>query len=329
MSVVQRVEERRAQWEELERLCDALEFRGRVAGGGPTIERFTKLYRATCADLALASAYQLPPGTVGYLHRLVARAHNQLYRAPRWQLADWFTTVFVRAPQQIYADPCVKVATLLFFGLFTAALILAARPDLFPGFAESMVGKTQLETLEQMYDQPVWEKSAGLAGYSMMASFYIWNNTGIGLKCFATGILIIPCLLILSQNALALGAMFGYMARSDVAAGDNFFHFVTAHGPFELTAIALSAAAGLRLGLGFFCTNGLKRSDSLRAAGLRAIPIMAAAATLFLLAALTEAFLSPSRAPYTVKAAFALLASGMLMTYFVVLGFPRGERVEV
>jgi uncharacterized membrane protein SpoIIM required for sporulation len=272
----------------------------------------------------LANAYQLPPATTAYLHRLVGRAHNQLYRAPCWQLADWYEAVFWRAPRQIYADPCVKVAALLFFGLFTASLILAARPDLFAGYAEAMVGSSQLEMLEQMYDEPVWESGVGFAGYSLMASFYIWNNTGIGLQCFATGILIVPCLMILAQNALALGAMFGYMARGDVAAGDNFLHFVTAHGPFELTAIALSAAAGLRLGLGFFQTHGLKRLDSVRAAGLRAIPIMAAAATLFVLAALTEAFLSPSSAPYTVKAAFALLSSGLLMTYFVVLGFPRG-----
>ena len=44
--------------------------------------------------------------------------------------------------------------------------------------------------------------------------------------------------------------------------GDNFFEFVTAHGPFELTAIALAAAAGLRLGIGVFHTAGLTRRDS-------------------------------------------------------------------
>ena len=46
--------------------------------------------------------------------------------------------------------------------------------------------------------------------------------------------------------------------------GDHFFEFVTAHGPFELTAIALAAGAGLRLGVGLFATAGLTRLDSVR-----------------------------------------------------------------
>ena len=44
---------------------------------------------------------------------------------------------------------------------------------------------------------------------------------------------------------------------------------------------------------------------------------------LFFLAALIEGFLSPSAAPYVVKAAVAVLSSGALMFYFVILGFPR------
>ena len=41
------------------------------------------------------------------------------------------------------------------------------------------------------------------------------------------------------------------------------------------------------------------------------------------LAALIEGFLSPSSAPYWIKAAVAVLSSGLLMAYFVVLGYPR------
>src|SRR5690606_20677456 len=108
------------------------------------------------------------------------------------------------------------------------------------------------------------------------------------------------------------------------AAGDNFFQFVTAHGPFELTAIALSAGAGLRMGLGLFSTGGLRRIDSLRRSALQAVPIMSAAVVLFFLAAFTEGFVSPSPLPYVVKAAWAIMSSGLMMFYFVVLGFPRG-----
>ncbi len=327
MNVASLLEKRRGQWSELEKLCDAMELRGRTDGSGaeryrgaPGVARFATLYRAACADLALADAYQLPPGTVSYLHRLVARAHNQLYRAKRFEPSGWVDIVFRDAPQQIFADPCVRVAAIVFFGLFSLSMYLAANEDLFPEFAASVVGQEQLEMIESMYDEPL---DASLDHYVQMSGFYIMHNTGIGLRCFAFGILIIPCLFSLAYNGVALGTMFGYMAREGVSGGDNFFQFVTAHGPFELTAIALAAGGGLRLGVGLFYTRGLSRIDSLRVNGMRAVPVMAASAALFFLAAMTEGFLSPSPAPYLFKAAWSVLSSALISFYFVVLGFPR------
>lgn len=327
MNVATLLEKRRDQWSELEKLCDAMEIRGRTDDadipqhrGAAGVTRFATLYRAACADLALADAYQLPPGTVTYLHRLVARAHNQLYRAKGFEPSGWVDVLFHDAPRQIFADPCVRVATIVFFGLFTLSLYLAANPVLFPEFAPSVVGSEQLEQMEAMYEEPL---NASLDHYVQMSGFYIMHNTGIGLQCFAFGILIIPCLFILAYNGVVLGTVFGYMARDDVSGSDNFYQFVTAHGPFELTAIALSAGAGLRIGVGLFYTSGLSRVDSLRLNGMRAVPIMAASAFLFFLAAITEGFLSPSPLPYLFKAAWAIFSSALISFYFVVLGFPR------
>lgn len=315
------LEKRRHQWAELEQMCDQLEIRGRIKKAGPeSIMRFATLYRSACADLALADSYQLPPATVTYLHRLVARAHNNLYRSDRLDPSSWVETVFVVAPRQIFMDPCVRVATVLFFGLFALSMILAYNESTFPTFATSVMGSQQIEQMETMYAEPV---QGSLDHYVQMAGFYIMHNTGIGLQCFAFGILIIPCLFKLSFNAVALGAAFGYMARPDSSGGDNFLHFVTAHGPFELTAIALAGGAGLRIGVGLFSTGGLSRIDSLFQASRKAVPIMAASATLFFLAALTEGFISPSPLPYTIKAAWAIFSSGLISFYFVVLGFPH------
>ncbi|MCG8652989.1 MAG: stage II sporulation protein M, partial [Pirellulales bacterium] len=254
-----------------------------------------------------------------------ARAHNQLYRANKFETNRWMDVIFRDAPQQIFGDLCVRVATIVFFGLFALSMYLGANEELFPNFAENMVGAAQLEMLEDMYEQPL---AGSLDHYVPMAGFYIMHNTGIGLQCFAYGILIIPCLFNLAYNAVALGTMFGYMARDGVTGGDNFFHFVTAHGPFELTAIALAAAAGLRLGVGVFYTCGLNRIDSLRESALKAVPVMVASAMLFSLAAFTEGFLSPSPAPYLFKAMWAIFSSGLISFYFVILGFPRHELVS-
>jgi len=230
------------------------------------------------------------------------------------------------APQSIFRDPCVKVACLVFFGLFTLSAFVAWSEGTFPGFAERILGAEMIQQMEGSFDKPL---AGNLDRYIISAGGYIQHNTSIGLQCFALGPLILPSLCALAYNAVVLGTSFGYMTRSDVEQGDVFFQFVTAHGAFELTAIALSAGAGLRLGVGLFATSGLQRLESFRLNAERALPIIMAAVVLFILAAFTEGFLSPSPLPYFVKAAFAVMSSAGLMFYFVVLGFPQDADLEL
>ena len=358
MNVAKTLAERQQAWRRLERLCDAMQWRGRaekkrdekkraqkkrgeskaktgvtaadpnedesmVDRDTPAAVEFASLYRSACADLALATSYQMPPATETYLRQLVARAHNQLYRS-RWLAPKtWPRTIFQDAPRQIYADPCVKVASVVFFGLFALSLYLGRAEETFPNFAATVVGTDELKTIQEMYREPL-DKS--LDHYVQAAAGYIRHNTGIGLTCFGLGVLLLPCLVQLAYNAVTLGTIFGFMARPDTEGAENFFQFVTAHGPFELTAIALAAGAGLRLGIGVFRTGGLRRVDSLRRSALASLPIIAASTTLFVLAAFTEGFISPSPLPYLFKAGWAVMSAGLISFYFVVLGHPISHR---
>jgi len=80
-------------------------------------------------------------------------------------------------------------------------------------------------------------------------------------------------------------------------------------------------------GLALFDTIGeLRRSGVIIDTHCRGLAAsMGAAIVLFALAALIEGFLSPSSAPYIVKAAVAAISTGMLMFYFVILGYPRDD----
>ena len=327
MKVVDLLERRRRNWQELERFCDQLH------GGGTklppaSMSRFAALYRAACADLALAHAYQLPQNTVQYLHRLVGRAHNQLYRSRRFEFKKWADTLMHEVPQRIFHDRCVQTMFVLFWGLFILSAWLAFSKTAWPDFAEQLLSHEHITRLEEMYKNPIDGSQRGGDDNMFMAGFYMRHNTSIGLQCFAWGLLVIPGLLMTMFNAIQLGASFGYMARPDVEEGRNFFHFVTAHGPFELTAIVLSAGAGLRLGLSWMAPRGLTRYASLQKAGREMMPVMGAAMVMFFMAALIEGFLSPSAAPYWVKAAVAVISSGLLAFYFIVLGFPRRMILE-
>ena len=323
MKVAELLDRRRKNWQALERLCDRGRRSTRASTHPEEIERFASLYRAACADLALADAYQLPPSTVEYLHRLVGRAHNQLYRTHPFRWAAWGKILFDQVPQQIFRDRCVQAAFLLFWGAFLFSALLARSESVWPEYAEQMMTSSFIEQLQENFSSP--PNGRNPEADFQMASFYIRHNTSIGLKCFVGGLLVLPGLFITMSNATLLGAAFGYMTRPDVydVYGKNFFEFVPAHGPFELTAIVLSAGAGLRLGFAWLAPQRLTRKASLLAAGREAMPLMGTAMCLFFLAALIEGFVSPSALHWTIKAGVGLISALLLMFYFVILGYPR------
>ncbi len=320
MKVAELLAQRRADWQQLEREIDQLQARRRQMTADRAT-RFAELYRAACADLARADAWQLPPRTVQYLHRLVGRAHNQLYRSRTFNFAVWGRVLLHEVPGRIVRDPCVQLAFLLFWGVFFASAFLAFSPATWPNYAEQMLTTAGIEQLETSFANPLAGRE--LQDDVVMTSLYIRHNTSIGLKCFAGGLLVIPGVFITLFNAAYLGAAFGYMARPEVVEGVHFFEFVTAHGPFELTAIVLSAGAGFRLGVAWLAPGRLCRLASLRRAAEEAMPVMGAAMSLFFLAALIEGFISPAALPWGLKLAVALFSAAVLVFYLVFLGSQR------
>ncbi len=333
MKAAEFVEARMSQWRELDRLCDDLETSRKKLSSRKRME-FAALYRSACADLALADSNQVPLKTVRYLHRLVGRSHNQLYRSKRFDVRSWYHQMFRVVPKQLYHDRFLRIAFVIFWGGFLASFFLASKYSMVPGYAKEIVGNDGLVQIEEMYTGlPFQERDyldSGLFDIdrSAAAGFYIFHNTSIGIRCFVMGLLFgVGGLFATVFNALYLGAIFGYMTTTPQGVQDNFFEFVTAHGPFELNAIVLSAAAGMRLGFSLVSTGGLTRVASLTKAGRESLPIMAVAVVLFFLAAMIEGFLSPSPAPYAVKALVAGLSTLLLLGYFVILGTREEDEV--
>lgn len=323
MKVAELLEQRKIQWAELDGLCSKMASRRTSSMTPEDISRFARLYRNACADLALANAYQLPPSTVQYLHNLVGRAHNQLYRGQGFQTSTWSKLIFSTVPKLIFRDRCTQFVFVLFWGLFILSALHAYND---PEFAARVIGQDQVKQMSEMHgDSPSTRSFSFGAGFAGMG-FYIWNNAGIGLQCFAYSTLFLPGLATIAFNAVQIGTVFGYMFRPEMGATRaNFQEFVTAHGPFELTAIILSGGAGIRIGLGLVYTRGLTRLSSVIKAGREAMPIAGVATILFFMAAFIEGFISPSPLPWTIKSIIALISSLMLVVYFVVLGFPRGD----
>ena len=123
----------------------------------------------------------------------------------------------------------------------------------------------------------------------MMAGFYIRNNAGIGLRCFAWGIVFgLGSLNELLFEGIYLGAVFGYMATRPHAI--NFLH--VRDGAFVVRADGDRALRRRRTahGLGAGRHQGQSRLASLRREAATALPAVGAAVVLFVLAAVVEGY---------------------------------------
>jgi uncharacterized membrane protein SpoIIM required for sporulation len=321
MRVAERLAQRESAWRELDRLLVHLADRRKLSAA--EVLRLGELYRSACTDLMLADDHDLPRETVAHLQALVARAHNLVYRASGFQFRDLGRALFHVAPRRLRHDPALRLATAVFWGVFLfSALLSAGRPD----FAPQIVGESNLERADHEFAQPLNGKRAdGLErNDTLMTGFYIQHNASIGLQCFAWGILLgLGSLYQLFWNALQIGAVFGHMATRPHAT--HFFEFVTAHSSFELTAICISGAAGLRMGWGLIDTQGQSRASSLRREAANALPAVGVAVVLFVLAALVEGYVSASSLPYWTKAAVAIVSGASIIAYLALGG--RGEPV--
>ena len=292
MTIAEIVADREPEWQELEELIRTFRTSGLGRKRSPeTVARFTRLYRSVGSDLELAETYQFPPDVVARLNELTRAAYQCLYRREGFSWSDFQRVVFFQTPRWIITDGTFWVALALFWIPF---LVCETMSKFNVEFAGNVVGLGVLRGVEQMYSR---EFPDDMIDRIPMVAFYASNNGGIGLKCFAFGVLgCFPGAYILLRNAIFLGCVFGFMTSGEVApeTSARFCEFTSAHGPFELTAIVLSAAAGLRIGFGLVKTDGYARLDSMRRAAYKAAPAACVAFALFCLAGTIEAFVSPS-----------------------------------
>jgi uncharacterized membrane protein SpoIIM required for sporulation len=153
-----------------------------------------------------------------------------------------------------------------------------------------------------------------------MFGYYIWNNVRIGFQTFAGGLLAgLGTIWYLAANGVILGAVAGYLTQ--IGFGETFWSFVSGHAALELTAIVISGAAGLRLGLAVIAPGKRSRKAALVAAARPAVRLMYGAALMFAAAAFVEAFWSPLTAvPYAAKIWAGLAGWGMLLAYLALSG---------
>jgi uncharacterized membrane protein SpoIIM required for sporulation len=315
------VSKRQPRWNELDHWLGSGKALHRHEG--ETIARIATLYRSLCTDLMRARGSGYAPSLVDYLDGLAARAHGALYGAKPIRLPTLWRYVSYEFPVALRRNWKYFVASLLLFGVPLALGIVIAMTT--RDGALEIVPAAQLQGMVDAYSSGFDDgRATGIdAG---MAGFYVYNNVGIAFRCFATGILYgAGSIFFLVYNGLVIGTVTGYVAQAGF--GGNILTFMCGHGPFELTAIVISGAAGLRMGYSLVDTGGRTRVGSLRQSAPDIARMIVGAAVMLFIAAGIEAFWSPSAAPPPVKwafsAAFSILVTGFLV--FAGRGAPHVE----
>ena len=304
------------------------EFEELVRGGSKSLKKeaswFTLAYRELCQDLNTARANGFDPSIIERLNSLVLEGNQILYSRRSWSFkttADFFLRVFPSTVRSQWRS--LGAAFLIFYGLGFFFGFLCIRN---PSMVYQLMWEEAVYQLEQMYDP---QSSHYLIPREIdsdadMFGFYIFNNISIAFRTFAGGILAgIGSIIILAFNGAFLGAAAGHIINSGF--GSTFFPFVIGHSSFELSAIVFAAQGGLLLGYRLFFTKGLSRPASLKIAGETALPLIAGAAVMLLVAAGIEAFWSsrhelPSALRYGAGAAGWVL----LTFYFLFAGRRQG-----
>jgi uncharacterized membrane protein SpoIIM required for sporulation len=254
-------------------------------------ERFLSLYRQTCEHLALAQARGFPEHVVERLARLTARAHQIIYRQSDFGLQRLAATLLRRFPAMVRKHRgYVAWAAIL---LFAPTVALGVATWLQPDLILSLVDPGTAQQYEDMYRPGVeaFGRTRNAGSDWAMFGFYIENNIGIAFRCYVTGILFgLGSVFFLAYNGAFSGAIAGYIVARGY--GDTFFPFVATHSAFELTAIVLCGAAGLRIGHAVLMPGRLPRLTALAAAARETSVIMFGAAVMLLIAAIFEAFWS-------------------------------------
>ena len=310
-----------ALWREHAALLSALERGGKHPRSAALPEEHTRI----CAMLALARERRYTLGLIDRLEELALRGQRVLY-AGRADPEPLLKGLLVRFPRAVRATWALHaLAFVLFAGpwLFSMALV-GNRPDL----ATMVVDPATLTRMEEMYD-PYGEAQSGERTISddfLMFGYYIWNNIGIALRTFGAGAgLGLGSGVILVYNGMVIGAVSGHL--TSVGLGHTFWPFVIGHGSFELTAIVIAGAAGLKLGWGIVAPGRRGRAAALRGGAREALPLILGAGGMLTVAAGIEAFWSPSQViPDSIKLGVGAVLWILVLGYLTLGGRAQNAR---
>lgn len=312
-------------WLAFDAMCEQLEKHKHKS---KNVQGFVPMYRQLCQHYALAKQRQYGASLVDGLKRRVMRGHQLVYdrkTASIWRFVGFIVDTFPNTLRAHWRH--WLLATLLFYlPALMIGLACYFNGDLLGDLMGRGVGR-----IEQMYEpsnHKVGRTERDSADDLVMFGHYIQNNISIGLRCFASGVLVgIGTLFVLIFNGVFIGGVAGHLTQLGYV--DTFWPFVVGHGSFELTAITVCGAAGLRLAQPLFAPGRYTRMDALKVAGKDALILAMGGAVMLFIAAFIEAFWSATPLPNWTKYTVGFCLWSFVAWYLLFCGRNASEQTSV
>lgn len=310
-SLVDFVRKRSTDWTALEQLLTKLDA-GQVFSL-EDVSRLDVLYRRASAALAQAQTHYPATDVHRYLNQLCGRAFGAIYQGRGARLGDvvlFFRTTFPQAARE-----SLRYTQLAAIFLTLGAVLGATTVAFSPNGADVLLSPTLLDHIRR---QELWtDLLLEQLHPAQVATEIFTNNLRVSFSAFATGITAgIGTVLLLVLNGIHVGAIVAACAQHEVAG--SMLSFMSAHGPVELSIIAMTGGAGLMMAHGLIEPKDLSRPAALRLKAKQAIILVLGCAPFLVVIGIVEGFVSPgSFFPWPLKASFGAISGVAFWRYLL------------
>jgi uncharacterized membrane protein SpoIIM required for sporulation len=279
---------------------------------GAEADEILDLYQRVATQLSVVRSSAPDPSLVTYLSSLLARARTRSAgtRSMAWGdlgvfFTDTFPAVLYRTRRWWIITAVVNLAVALVIGWWFLS---------HPQFESSLMSPSEIDKLVNTDFQHYYSEFAA----SHFAAQVWTHNAWLTAICIGFGVLGVPVVYLLFENALNLGLIGAIMINHH--RGALFFALILPHGLLELTAVFVAGATGLRLFWSWIDPGPRTRSRALAEEGRSAIAVALGLVVVLAVSGVVEAFVTPSPLPTWARIGVGVTVEVAFLTYVFTVG---------